>query len=236
MKKILSIIMLLFILTPCIARADQPKKYWGQVITSDITVGQTISFEIGPNSDSESVYDLASGKSYIAPEYLKDAIAHEVNGTISYDPNVLEYIDVKISEKGGCCYYPEKPIIDFQTGNIKISWDSENGNSWGFYDTIFVNFKVKSAPSNNQTEIKFIPTQGGETYEVKKTLTVNGNDKNTENNNENDNVDKENINQTLENKDNSSNSNILIIVLTATNLILLLTIVIILISNNKKKQ
>lgn len=195
MKKLMGIITLVFctiIMMECNnVYADQPKSYWSHIITSNANVGENISFEIGQHSETESISGIANGSVYYSEDIFKSIFAYSVNGTVEYDSSVLEYVDVTVSQKSGCCYESPIPKTTKKDGKIEISWDSREGFDWGYHDTILVNFKVISVPKNNETSITFSSSQGNSTVS-----TININSKVLTN--------KENTNEALTNKEDTN--------------------------------
>lgn len=225
-KKLMLFTMLItmFMVTPTVVRADLGGFYLSQVITSSVYVGQNISFEISDQPETDSIAaDADDGVAYYLPEVWKTIISYSVDGTVNYDSSVLEYVDVSVSQKGGCCYDSPVPEVKAQDGKIGIVWDSIDGSDWGYHDTILVNFKVISVPSNNKTTIEFVPSTAG-IDGTKVTLNVNAN-----------------LLSSSEIKDNETENNgnlvnYIIIGLLSGILVFLVTLICVMLKNNKKQK
>ena len=235
MKKLMGIITLVFctiIMMECNnVYADQPKSYWSHIITSNVNVGENISFEIGQHSETESISGIANGNVYYSEDILKSIFAYSVNGTVEYDSSVLEYVDVTVSQKGGCCYESPIPKITKKDGKIEISWDSREGSSdWGYHDTILANFKVISVPKNNKTSITFSSSQGNSTVS-----TININSK-VLTNKEDTNEALDNNNDKIAEKESIFKNDIIVFASIIGNVILLATTFITIIYSKKSKK
>ena len=247
-RKIMFFVMLIAIamLMPFAVSADTPKGYLTQFVTSSVSVGQNISLEISPLSKSSSISCIGDGRCYYSEDIWKGIISNSINGTVKYDPNVFEFIDVSVSQKGGCCYESVTPKVKSKSGSVEVSWDSSSASDWGYEDTILVNFKVISVPSDNKSTVEVIAANGEKTSEVINIIETNVSNENNSTVDEGDtslnesdsvvNQDDDVLDENDSAIDNDNTMDYIIVALLSGIMIFLIILICVMVSNNKKRN